>query len=52
MEIINENMENYLTLAGFIIFFLGHIPPVGEKLLFVAISRISRFGIIEHELIL
>lgn len=31
MEIINENAENYLTLAGFIIFFLGHIPPVGEK---------------------
>ncbi len=30
-EIIDENPENYLTLAGFIIFFLGHLPLVGEK---------------------
>ncbi len=31
MEVITENSESYLTLAGFIIFFLGNIPTVGEK---------------------
>lgn len=30
MELISENPENYMTLAGFIIYFLGRIPQIGE----------------------
>jgi putative hemolysin len=31
MELINENPENYVTFAGFVIYFLERIPETGEK---------------------